>query len=241
MIKCSQWWKNSCCVRLYNRRYYRDEIYTGTAATGIERSADVLSKIREDKKDTLTDEVVSKLTSNIEKVNVYESAEDSLAADDEYSRKNIIDSIQQAYQTGKASDVTKVTNKYAEVITKNQTTMTTAQKTMDDNSVLADLAAMDSTSSDYTTALTAFVKKVQNLKEIMDQSSQYTNSGAKKIDGCDSEIKLNGITYTSSLNTYSINGLSITAMQATGDGDTNAITVTTATDTQAIYDKIKSF
>ena len=65
----------------------------------------------------------------------------------------------------------------------------------------------------------------------MDQSSQYTNSGAKKIDGCDSEIKLNGITYTSSLNTYSINGLSITAMQATGDGDTNAITVTTATDT----------
>lgn len=213
----------------------------GTAATGIERSADVLSKIREDKKDTLTDEVVSKLTSNIEKVNVYESAEDSLAADDEYSRKNIIDSIQQAYQTGKASDVTKVTNKYAEVITKNQTTMTTAQKTMDDNSVLADLAAMDSTSSDYTTALTAFVKKVQNSKEIMDQSSQYTNSGAKKIDGCDSEIKLNGITYTSSLNTYSINGLSITAMQATGDGDTNAITVTTATDTQAIYDKIKSF
>ena len=68
------------------------------------------------------------MTSNIEKVNVYESAEDSLAADDEYSRKNIIDSIQQAYQTGKASDVTKVTNKYAEVITKNQTTMTTHRK-----------------------------------------------------------------------------------------------------------------
>ena len=68
-----------------------------------------------------------------------------------------------------------------------------------------------------------------------------TNSGAKKIDGCDSEIKLNGITYTSSINTYSINGLSNTALQATGDGDTNAITVTTSSDTQAIYDKIKSF
>lgn len=213
----------------------------GTATTGIERSADVLSKFREDHKDTLTDDVVSKLTSDIEKVNVYESAEDTLDNTDKYSRKNIIDSIQQAYKTGKASDVTKVTNKYAEVITKNQTTMTTAQKTMDDNSLLADLAAMDSASSDYTTALAAFVKKVQDSKEIMDQSSQYTNSGAKKIDGCDSEIKLNGITYTSSLNTYSINGLSITAMQATGDGDTNAITVTTATDTQAIYDKIKSF
>lgn len=212
-----------------------------TALSDTTRAADLLSRFREDHKDTLTDEVISKLTSNIEKVNVYESAEDSLNDTDTYSRKNIISSIKQAYQSGGASAVTEVTNKYAEKITENQTAMTTAQKKMDDNSVLADLAAMDSTSSDYTTALAAFVKKVQDSKKIMDQSSQYTNSGAKKIDGCDSEIKLNGITYTSSLNTYSINGLSITAMQATGDGDTNAITVTTATDTQAIYDKIKSF
>lgn len=212
-----------------------------TALSDTTRAADLLSKFREDHKDTLTDEVISKLTSNIEKVNVYESAEDSLNDTDTYSRKNIISSIQQAYQSGSASAVTEVTNKYAEKITENQTAMTTAQKKMDDNSVLADLAAMDSTSSDYTTALAAFVNKVQDSQRILDQSSTLTNSGAKKIDGCDSEIKLNGITYTSSLNTYSINGLSITAMQATGDGDTNAITVTTATDTQAIYDKIKSF
>lgn len=212
-----------------------------TALSDTTRAADLLSRFRENHKDTLTDEVISKLTSNIEKVNVYESAEDSLNDTDTYSRKNIISSIQQAYQSGGASAVTEVTNKYAEKITENQTAMTTAQKKMDDNSVLADLAAMDSTSSDYTTALAAFVNKVQDSQRILDQSSTLTNSGAKKIDGCDSEIKLNGITYTSSLNTYSINGLSITAMQATGDGDTNAITVTTATDTQAIYDKIKSF
>ena len=212
-----------------------------TALSDTTRAADLLSRFREDHKDTLTDEVISKLTSNIEKVNVYESAEDSLDDTDTYSKKNIISSIQQAYQSGGASAVTEVTNKYAEKITENQTAMTTAQKKMDDNSVLADLAAMDSTSSDYTTALAAFVNKVQDSQRILDQSSTLTNAGAMKIDGCDSEIKLNGITYTSSLNTYSINGLSITAMQATGDGDTNAITVTTATDTQAIYDKIKSF
>lgn len=212
-----------------------------TALSDTTRAADLLSRFREDHKDTLTDDVISKLTSNIEKVNVYESAEDSLNDTDTYSRKNIISSIQQAYQSGGASAVTEVTNKYAEKITENQTAMTTAQKKMDDNSVLADLAAMDSTSAEYTTALADFVKKVQDSQSILNQSSTLTNSGAKKIDGCDSEIKLNGITYTSSLNTYSINGLSITAMQATGDGDTNAITVTTATDTQAIYDKIKSF
>lgn len=212
-----------------------------TALSDTTRAADLLSRFRENHKDILTDEVISKLTSNIEKVNVYESAEDSLDDTDTYSKKNIISSIQQAYQSGGASAVTEVTNKYAEKITENQTAMTTAQKKMDDNSVVSSLAAMDSTSSDYTTALAAFVNKVQDSQRILDQSSTLTNAGAMKIDGCDSEIKLNGITYTSSLNTYSINGLSITAMQATGDGDTNAITVTTATDTQAIYDKIKSF
>ena len=43
------------------------------------------------------------------------------------------------------------------------------------------------------------------------------------------------------MNTYSINGLSITALQATGVGDTNAISITTSTDTQGVYDKIKDF
>lgn len=93
--------------------------------TCAKRSAE---QVQEDHKDTLTDDVISKLTSNIEKVNVYESAEDSLNDTDTYSRKNIISSIQQAYQSGGASAVTEVTNKYAEKITENQTAMTTAQK-----------------------------------------------------------------------------------------------------------------
>ena len=152
-----------------------------TALSDTTRAADLLSRFRENHKDTLTDEVISKLTSNIEKVNVYESAEDSLDDTDTYSKKNIISSIQQAYQSGGASAVTEVTNKYAEKITENQTAMTTAQKKMDDNSVLADLAAMDSTSAEYTTALADFVKKVQDSQSILNQSSTLTNSGAKKI------------------------------------------------------------
>lgn len=216
-----------------------------TALSDTTRAADLLSRFREDHKNTLTDDVISKLTSDIEKVNVYESAEDTLDNTDKYSRKNIIDSIQEKYAAGGSDAVTKETDTYAALIKKNQETMTTAQKTMDDNAVLSELASIDTSTTEgknkYNTALAEFVGKVQSAHEIVDKGSSLTNSGAKKIDGCDSEIKLNGITYTSSLNTYSINGLSITAMQATGDGDTNAITVTTATDTQAIYDKIKSF
>jgi flagellar hook-associated protein 2 len=64
-----------------------------------------------------------------------------------------------------------------------------------------------------------------------------TYSFATKIDGSDSAIILNNVEYTSTTNSFSINGLSINALAET-DGP---ITITTATDTQAIYDKVKDF
>ncbi len=64
---------------------------------------------------------------------------------------------------------------------------------------------------------------------------------AVKLAGRDARITLNGVEYTSSSNSFDINGLTITAQAVTGAGDDNAVTLTTATDTQAIYDKIKDF
>ena len=64
---------------------------------------------------------------------------------------------------------------------------------------------------------------------------------AKRIAGQDAEIYLNGAKFTSSSNTFNVNGLTIKALGVTGTNDNDAITITTATDTQGIYDKIKSF
>lgn len=64
---------------------------------------------------------------------------------------------------------------------------------------------------------------------------------ATMIAGKNAEIKLNGVTYTSTSNNFDINGLTINVQSVTGDGDENALTLTTSTDTQAIYDKIKDF
>lgn len=61
---------------------------------------------------------------------------------------------------------------------------------------------------------------------------------AKKLDGTDAEITLNGVKYTSNTNNFSINGLNITVNGTTGNDE---ITLTTETDTQGIYDKIKDF
>lgn len=61
---------------------------------------------------------------------------------------------------------------------------------------------------------------------------------ATMIKGQDALIELNGAEYTSSKNTFEINGLTITALQETGDEE---VTLTTQQDTDGIYDTIKNF
>ena len=68
--------------------------------------------------------------------------------------------------------------------------------------------------------------------------SDTSASNATRIIGQDSRITLNGAEFTSDTNTYEINGLTITAKQVTGDED---ITITTADDTDGIYNMIKNF
>lgn len=218
----------------------------GAAASGVERSADALTALKENADFKLTDEQISTLTSNISNVKAYEAVDDTVLADsDAYSRASIAAAIQSAYATNGASGVTSLTNTYAQVITDNKADIATAEETMEEHEVLANIAAIDTATAEgqtaYNDALAAFIQKVNDAQAITTSRTTKYNTDAKKIDGTDSKITLNGIDYTSSLNTYSINGLSITAQQVTGAGDTNAITITTSTDTQGIYDKIKDF
>lgn len=65
-----------------------------------------------------------------------------------------------------------------------------------------------------------------------------TDGGAKEIAAQDSEIELDGATFTSSTNKYSINGLSIDCLAETGNSE---ISITTSRDTEAMYDQVKEF
>lgn len=64
-----------------------------------------------------------------------------------------------------------------------------------------------------------------------------TSPDAKKITATDAKIVLNDATYTSSTNTFEINGLTITAL-AKSD---KKVTLNTKQDTDGIYDMIKNF
>lgn len=65
-----------------------------------------------------------------------------------------------------------------------------------------------------------------------------TATGASFIKGQDAEIKLNGAIFTSDTNNFSINGMSITALKETNG---TSVSVSTNTDVDAIYDKVKDF
>lgn len=64
------------------------------------------------------------------------------------------------------------------------------------------------------------------------------STGAHKTVGQDAEIELNGAKFTSTGNTFEINGLTITCNAETGDRE---VTLTTQDDTSGIYDMIKNF
>ena len=220
----------------------------GTQLSNVSTGTETYTSLAESAQKTmgLSDEdmssYLSTLTTNIGTVNSYENGTDTLDDSNDYTREKIIANIKSAYANGGTDAVTAEVNKYAQIISDNKDIMKDSQTTMDNNQVLADIAAMeDGTEKDA--AIDAFVKQVQAAKNIT-ANTEY-NSDAKKIDGCDSEIYLNGIKYTGSSNSYSINGLNITAQVVTDtDGkvsDANAISITTATDTQGIYDKIKDF
>lgn len=95
-------------------------------------------------------------------------------------------------------------------------------------------------------------KKLLGLLGLDTTDNTYENQ-AVKIDGRDAVISLNGVKYTNTSNEFSINGLNISVAGVTDDvtdpenvdlstlDDSSAITITTTTDTQGIYDKVKDF
>ena len=98
-------------------------------------------------------------------------------------------------------------------------------------------------------------KNLLNTLALNTDASEVTEASkrATKIDGSDAAIVLNGVVYTSSSNNVSINGLSISVNGVTDKvddlknvdvdalDDSKAVSISTTTDTQGIYDKIKDF
>ena len=119
------------------------------------------------------------------------------------------------------------------------------KQTMSDNEdLIADNEMLSAGMTDEQ--IDAFKEKADYAKQVVDGTVTPTyNTGATRVNGTDATIYVNGAEYTSTSNTFSINGLTITATGVTGDAydptEASAVTTTVNTDTQGIYDKIKDF
>ncbi len=91
--------------------------------------------------------------------------------------------------------------------------------------------------NDFTIEADSEDSKSAQALEILGLKVTNAEGGAYKNPGSNAEIELNGAKFTSSTNTFSINGLTITAKEKTD----SAISIVTDTDYDEIYDNIKSF
>lgn len=109
----------------------------------------------------------------------------------------------------------------------------------DKDLVLASFAKEYRNADDETKALV--LEQFKDFIEYKNDTGNQVayNEDAVRIYGQDAAITLNGAKFTSSSNSFSINGLTINAMALTDENET--LTITTSTDNQGIYDKIKDF
>ncbi|MBO5474603.1 MAG: flagellar filament capping protein FliD [Lachnospiraceae bacterium] len=152
-----------------------------------------------------------------------------------------VDAANQAV-TEKTAEFNEVNGQYSMVkaVEDTQAQIDANNQTISDNAayftVDADGNAVPTTAlTDQVTA--EFEAKIQNAQNVVNNSPYQASPGATKVTGQDAEISLNGAYFTSSTNTFEINGLTITVQEETSE----TITLTTSEDTDSIYDMIKSF
>ena len=86
-----------------------------------------------------------------------------------------------------------------------------------------------------------YADEIMNAKSVVDNNFKDipVSKGATRVDAENAKITLNDAEFTSSSNVFNINGLTIKATGTTAAGE--SLTISTDTDTQGLYDKIKDF
>lgn len=208
--------------------------------TGIESASaayDTIIKSMDEKTKSSYDEALAS-------VQAFENSKDEvLGSDDKYSVASLTKAIQNAYAGNGKEAVEQLLagngNETDGFVNKANALEEAAEantKKAADSNIVKELASKQKDSSEYTKALNDLLDRVNTAYTL--QNKALFNSQVKKVAGQDSEIELNGVKYTGDSNSYSINGLTIEALAETGD---SAISITTSTDTQGVYDKVKDF
>ncbi len=98
----------------------------------------------------------------------------------------------------------------------------------------------DLTDEEYTKLAVQMLNGTSGVSDngLQNWADEWLRRG-QKLDASDAKITLDGVEYTSSKNTFEINGLTLTVNAVTDPTET--ITITTEDDTNGIYDMVKNF
>lgn len=155
-----------------------------------------------------------------DKVNAYKSNMNTIAAyegDGSGANAPAVAAVQAAYNGGTIDSH----------ISGLQTNVDNAQKFLNDNKLLDDASFTDAN-------VTA---KITNAAGVLDGTiTPEYSAGATRVNGEDAIIYVNGAEYTSSTNDITVNGMTITALDTTGN---DTVSVTVSNNVDGLYDKIK--
>lgn len=127
---------------------------------------------------------------------------------------------------------------YVNIEVKDGKTTVSALKETDSAAGVANIAAKtaDRNTKIKADLTTQYQNKAKSSYDMINAAHEFSKGASRKV-GQDSEIELNGATFTSNSNNYSINGITIQVTAKTKDDE--QVTITTDTDVDAIYKSIK--
>lgn len=139
----------------------------------------------------------------------------------------------------------------AETIAKQEETISGLEKQIEDVEQYVTVTKNEDEDGNVTYTAAANEKLIQEVEDRYYNKAEYASKvmsgaislsgSATKINGQNAEIYLNGARFESDTNNFDINGLTITVLDEPKEGETLNVTLTTADDTDGIYDMIKDF
>lgn len=163
------------------------------------------------------------------------------------SRRSSWDSLEQDENNlaavKKYTDYTAQIDNYNTTIATNEATIATNETYFSTADGGVTITAEDTLKD---TVRAEFEAKIQNAQDMVAEANALTSDGnsAVRILGADAKILLNGAEFTSTSNSFSVNGLTITAQGLSAkdaNGEYVTTTVNTTEDVDGIYNMIKEF
>lgn len=177
--------------------------------------------------DTALADIQSAIDARVAQLQLDGKTEEEIAADDTIKSLN----------TEKA-DVQSVKDTYTQIAS-TQSALTSTN---------ANILTFQDKINDVGGVLTTEATTILNNKITAANNGTYadTNEATKavRVYGSDAQITLNGATFTSANNSFTVNGLTITALETTGtneDGSAKEVSLSTGQDVEGIYKMIKGF